>query len=159
LVEVWRIEGKERRAISAPHKGGVHTAALSNDGATLATAGWDGRIRLWDVETERERTTLTGALDGYGRLTFNPDDSRLATTTGDGGIVLWDLRLRQPVAQWQAFRETGNVLRFDDDDRLLIAVGDCTNAGPHWQGEVRVFRAPSLAEIDRSAQEEDRENP
>ncbi len=159
LVEVWRIGGKEGRAIPAPHKGGVRAAALSNDGATLATAGWDGRIRLWDVETERERATLGGALDGYACLTFNSDDSRLATATGDGGIVLWDLRLRQPVAQWQAFRETGNVLRFEDEDRLLLAVGDCTNAGPHWQGEVRVFRAPSLAETDRGAPEERRKNP
>ncbi len=53
------------------HEDGVTSAACSPDGQTLATGGYDCRVRLWDVGTWQEKQALPDHR--RGEVAFSPD--------------------------------------------------------------------------------------
>ena len=146
LIELWFLPEGRRRVFSHP-KGGLWTLAVSNDGRLLATSGWDGVLRLWDVDREQQIETIAGQLKTYYSLIFSPDDSRLVGGGYDGTITMWDLTTRQQVAHWKAHERECAWLRFVGTNEDLVSLGNLNNADRH-QGDIRLWRAPSLSEID-----------
>jgi WD40 repeat protein len=71
---------------------GTTVLAFSADGATLATAGGDGSVRLWDVATQQEiGTPMTADAQPVYAAAFSPDGASLATAGGDGTGRTWDV--------------------------------------------------------------------
>ncbi len=134
-----------------PHpKVDVWFHAISNDGRWLATSSWDGLLRLWDVQREQPVEPVeivTGQRIVYYSLVFSPDDSRLIGGGYDGTITIWDMATRQQVAHWKAHDRECAWLRFVGPNQDLISAGNL-NSLDRYQGEIRRWRAPSLAEID-----------
>jgi WD40 repeat protein len=149
VIELWFLpEGRQR--VFAHPKGGLVTRAVSNDGRLLASSGGDGVLRLWDVDREQRIETIAGQLKSYRSLVFSPDDSRLVGGGHDGTITMWDLATRQQVAHWKAHERECAWLRFVGGDEALVSLGDLNMLDRH-QGDIRLWRAPSLSEIDAQA--------
>ncbi|MBL8973948.1 MAG: hypothetical protein JNK56_25375 [Myxococcales bacterium] len=51
VARVWDADTGALRAVLTGHHARVSAVDFSRDGATLATASWDGTARLWDVAT------------------------------------------------------------------------------------------------------------
>jgi WD40 repeat protein len=64
--------------------------AFSPDGASVAIADADGRIRLRDPATGSVVKTLDGHEGGATSLAFSPDGKLLACGEGHGGSRLWE---------------------------------------------------------------------
>lgn len=60
----------------------VDAAAFSPDGATLATAGYDGRVVFWDWRTGRVLASTSKMDTPITTLTFSPGGTAFATTKG-----------------------------------------------------------------------------
>jgi WD40 repeat protein len=68
----------------------VLSVSWSPDGKTLASGGWDHKIKLWDVAAGKELATLTGHTDEVFAVAWSPDGKTLASASTDKTVKLWD---------------------------------------------------------------------
>lgn len=116
-------------------------AALTWDAAgnRLATAGYDGKLRVWKLDEEEpiaewndespNRTPLgydTPLLlpRGTTSLAFDPSGASLIAAGLDGSIRLWDIAKQELSGKWQA--QSGRIvsLALSDDGVVLASGGD-----------------------------------
>jgi RNA polymerase sigma factor (sigma-70 family) len=121
--------GKELRRIECP----ISRLALSPDGKTLATTGWDKQVRLWDVGTGKEAARIPASASA---LAFSRDGRTLAYGGTDGVIHLWEAASGQERHVFAGHQPGGDakgtfaagvaVLAFAPDGRTLISGGGDT---------------------------------
>jgi WD40 repeat protein len=98
INEVCEMAGAKRRSIVRWYKSRKSFEAItySPDGARLALACGDKRIRIWDTTTGQELKILEGPTDAIGSVVaviFSPDGRRLACGDWAEQVVrVWDVR-------------------------------------------------------------------
>jgi WD40 repeat protein len=81
--EVFTLEGHLRYPIM--------DIAWSPDGKLLATAGFDGSIRVFDAGTGRQRFAILGTGGHVYSLDWGPDATRLVAGKSDGTARVWQV--------------------------------------------------------------------
>src|SRR5436190_4910569 len=81
LLPVSSLSAQEPklRATLQGHTGEVVSVAFSPDSKTLASASYDGTLKLWDITTGKERATLGEYKGCLGCVAFSPDGKTLAS--------------------------------------------------------------------------------
>jgi WD40 repeat protein len=112
------------------HSAGVNAATFSADNKLIATASYDGTVKLWDAVSGRELLTLRGHSKSVTDVAISSDTKILATAGDDAIIQLWDTTSGQQLLTLS--NETGHVDRisrvvFSPDDKHISATrGDGT---------------------------------
>jgi hypothetical protein len=149
-VTVWEAKAGWAPINLQPHRRGVKGAAFTPDGRILATGGEEGTAKLWDLTTKRELVTLKGHLRSIWALDISPDGGRLATSVGGvESVKLWDMNTQQELITLASESVILWGLAFSPDGNKIIGRDD--------HGLVRIWRAPSWAEIEAAekAQQKD----
>jgi WD40 repeat protein len=83
-IQLYDVATGTRRAVLRGHMDKIYHGAFSPDGRTLATAGWDGTVKLWHVATGQEM--LTFRVPGVcWWVAFSRDGRTLAMSSGATG--------------------------------------------------------------------------
>ncbi len=120
----------------------VHDWAFSPDGKMVLTACEDHTIRLFDADTLNPVAVLPGHQFPVRKLVCSPDGRTLASSDSGDVVKLWSMAARREVATVVRGNCGGiNSLGFTPDGSTLWAGS--------WSGEIRLWRVPTLAELDR----------
>jgi WD40 repeat protein len=115
------------------HTGPVDALTFSPDGTTLASASWDGTIRLWEAATGHPRgRPITGhaqpadwAPDPVTGVAFSPDGKTLASAADDSTVRLWDVATGQPRGHpLTGHTDSVNEVAFSPDQKTLASASD-----------------------------------
>jgi WD40 repeat protein len=71
-----------------PH---LKSAAFHPGGASLATAGGDGQVRLWDAATWKQRRAYDWGVGPLLEVAFSADGLKAACGGRSGKVVVWDV--------------------------------------------------------------------
>jgi WD40 repeat protein len=101
----------------------VRAVAFSPDGKRLATACWDGRVRIWNLAT---RTEVVACAPQSGRLlsvVFAPDGKHLLAAGSEEGVKLWDAGTGADKRTWKHGNAYIPWAVFSPDGRWVLTAG------------------------------------
>jgi WD40 repeat protein/serine/threonine protein kinase len=109
-IYIWNTQTGQRLAVLEGHEAEVTQLAFSHTGDLLASAGWDGTVRLWDVHTWKLLVTSPGAdALGLPQLQFSPDDRLLSfgRQGGQGQVTHWEVVKGSELRTFASHRQQG----------------------------------------------------
>ena len=104
------------------HGGPIRALAVSPDGKTALTGGFDYSVILWDLDNGRPLRRMVGhdaAVDAVGYL----PGGRAVSAGDDAALILWDLRDGRALARWREHRAKIAALAVAPDGKSLASAG------------------------------------
>jgi WD40 repeat protein len=120
------------------HGAEVIAVAYSPDGRRVATASFDGAIRVWDLARGGDPLVLRRPQTAFADVMFSPDGRRLAVVASEQHTAAATSR----VAVWDLF-DVGSYTVLEGDDtgiaRIAYSPDGRRLAGAGWAGDISVW--------------------
>jgi eukaryotic-like serine/threonine-protein kinase len=121
-------------------------ASFSSDSKLLALSEWgtNPRATLWETASLRQTATFGGFASVVWGAAFSPDSKRIAaSSSGLEAVKLMDVESHEALLTLDGRGSAFDSVAFSPDGNTLAA--------SNWRGVLHLWRAPSWADIQRSA--------
>lgn len=147
-AEVWDSRSAAAKPLRelAAHDETIMDVAFcpKRDDGCLATASFDGTVRLWESMSGRLTKELPAPHVGLVKIAFTRDGSRLAIIAKDGDTTVWDIRADKILAHFSALsaqKVDGSPQQTDDSlasisfspDGTLLATASESGHVKFWE--------------------------
>jgi len=104
----------------------VNSIAFSPDGRTLASGGWDKKIKIWEVTSGKLLRTLGGWFSGDSTnwvrsVVFSSDGRTLADGSSDKTIKIWEVQTGKQIRTLRGHSDWVRSVVFSPDGRTLAS--------------------------------------
>jgi WD40 repeat protein len=116
------------------HTALIHTIAVSPDGKTVATGGFDNLIKLWEIApdgTLKEKKVLTGHTGPVYAVAFHPKDPVLVSVSQDKTGRVWALPDGKMTFELKGHTDIVDTVAFSPDGKT-IATGSADKSVKLW---------------------------
>jgi len=130
-IRYWNPDSIERDNRLKGHKSFVYGVAMHPDGKQVASASWDGTVRIWEYSTGRELKVFShGEGTIVTALAYNPEGRLLVSLCRQKGAHLWDTETGELLHRWEikpevwrdpkiAFSPNGELIATATPDRIV----------------------------------------
>ncbi len=106
------------------HEDGVSSVAITPDGQTIVSGGYDGTVRLWNRDGTPLNQSLTGHEDIVGSVAIAADGQTIVSGGYDGTVRLWN-RDGTPLNQPLTGHEGGvRSVAITPDGQTIVSGGE-----------------------------------
>jgi RNA polymerase sigma factor (sigma-70 family) len=134
-LHVWDSATGKTRCTLKPRGDYVFSLAISPDGRTLASLGYDVEfkyaVQLWDLATGKAVRSLAGDQKFLAAVVFSPDGKTLATV-GHQDVRFWDMVNGQERSRTKGDQSFGQAVAFSTDGRTLATVETYSGTIHRW---------------------------
>jgi WD40 repeat protein len=95
--------------------------AISDDGQTLVSGGFDKTLKVWDIASGKLRWTLPSASGHINAVAIAPDGKIAATGSEDRMARLWDLTTGRQLAMLKGHQDEVTAVAIRAEDRSLVS--------------------------------------
>jgi len=107
----------QARNLLTGHTKAVSAVDVSSDGELIASASWDGTIRLWQ-SNGKLLTTLKDHQSKVMDVAFHPNGHKLVSASSDGTFKLWDRN--GTLLKTTSTEQQLSKIRFSPDGKSLV---------------------------------------
>lgn len=122
-VKLWDVSTGNLLASLEGHPSNVWSVAISPDGKTLITSGYDGKVMVWNVEEKKAVATLEKHKGWCRSVALTADGKHFATAGEDGNVIIWQTEGTQELKTIKAHESAVNQLTFSPDGSTLATAG------------------------------------
>jgi eukaryotic-like serine/threonine-protein kinase len=128
VIAVWDVRTQQHLADLHAHLALLPLPAISPDGATILSAGQDGRFNLWDSRTLTLRKTLRPIPVSAWAAAFSPDGRRVAIGRRDRAdlmtVTLIDIETGRELLSFPSAPGVPSQIAWSPDGTTLLARQD-----------------------------------
>ncbi len=135
MLLIDNVAGKPR-PMEARHPKLV-AMAFDAGGGKMATAGFDGDLKVWETATGKLIGNFSSRASGLTSIAFSPEGSRVLAGNIEGEVILWDVGTQRQVAVFSTANAAVGALAFFEDGSLAAV----TQAG------IFTFSAPQTSSL------------
>ena len=106
------------------HTGAVYAVDSSPDGRLVATASFDGTLKLWRVADGTERMTYAGHKGKVMSVAFSPDGKSLVSGGEDKTVKLWDVPIDRAITLASQLSPVQGAVLHEGSGRMVTAGAD-----------------------------------
>jgi WD40 repeat protein len=122
-VTIWNVADGKVLSRFTGHKDAIYALAVTADGKTLATGGYDQKIILWNAADGKALRTLEGHNGAVIDVAFRADGNVLASASADRTVKLWEVASGKRLDTRSEPTKEQQTLVFSPDGGKLYAAG------------------------------------
>jgi WD40 repeat protein len=111
VIRLWDASSLRQTRVLRGHAGAVYALDYWTDSSLLASAGWDGKVKVWDLKSDSQSLTFDAGAKQFA-VAFAPESSLkyLASAGEDGVVRIWNLGTRE-LAKSRLDHQSGDPAR------------------------------------------------